>query len=57
MISVSFYHVFIVNNGEKCPRGEVLARFYRPGGGVSPNKNLPGGFALGGGGRDDQAWN
>ena len=28
-----FFHVFIVNNWEKCPGGGVLVRFYRPGGG------------------------
>ena len=33
MISVSFFHVFIVNNWEKCPGGGVLAHFYRFGGG------------------------
>ena len=27
----SFFHVFTVNNGGKCPGGGVLARFYRPG--------------------------
>ena len=32
MISVSFFHVFMVNNRGKCPRGGVLARFYRLGG-------------------------
>ena len=33
MTSVSFFHVFIVNNRGNCPRGGVLARFCRPGGG------------------------
>ena len=32
MISVSFFHVFTLNNREKCTGGGVLARFYRPGG-------------------------
>ena len=32
MISISFFHVFIMNNLGKCPGGGVLARFYRPGG-------------------------
>ena len=32
MISVSFFHVFIVNTCGKCIRRGVLARFYRPGG-------------------------
>ena len=60
MISVSFFHVFIVNNGEKCPRGGVLARFYRPRGGGFELLFCPGGgkfahqkIAQG----DDQAWN
>ena len=30
MISISSFHVFIVNNGGKCPLGGVLAHFYRP---------------------------
>ena len=36
MISVSFFHVFIVNNWGKRPPPDVgvLARFYRPGMGV-----------------------
>ena len=66
MISVSFFHVFIVNNWEKCPWGGVLARFYRPGGGgfellfflgggEFAHQKLPGGFALRG--RDGQDWN
>ena len=61
MISVSFFHVFIVNNREKCPEGGVLARFYWPGGrgfelsfcpgwGIRPSKILLVDFALGGGG-------
>ena len=33
MISVSFFHVLIVNNCGKCPGGGVSARFYRPGDG------------------------
>ena len=56
MISVSFFHVFIVNNREKCPGGGVLARFYRPGGGgellfcprggeFAHQKNCPGGWS------------
>ena len=60
MISVSFFHVFIVNNWGKCPWGGVFARFYRPGGrwgfelflpggGNSTVKKLPRG--------DGQAWN
>ena len=64
MISVSFFHVFIVNNREKCPRGGVLARFYGHGVGVlksffaqgvgnSPIKKIAWGFCPGGG----QAWN
>ena len=60
MMSVSFFHVFMVNNRGKCPGGGVLARFYRPGGvgvlnflfargvGNLPVKKLPGGFAWGG---------
>ena len=55
MISVSFFHVFIVNNGEKCPGGGVLAHFNRPGAGgfellffpgnegFAHQKNCPGG--------------
>ena len=61
MISVSFFHVFIVNKSGKCPGGGVLARFIGPGGrgfelsfcpgvGNSPIKNLP---EEG----DGQAWN
>ena len=64
MISVSFFHVFIVNNWEKCPRGGVLARFYRPGGGgferffarggeFTHQKNCLGGLP----GGDSQVWN
>ena len=34
MTSVSLFHVFIVNNGEKCPRGGVLHRFIDPGVGL-----------------------
>ena len=34
MISVSFFHVFMVNNWEKCPGGGVLARFIGSGVGV-----------------------
>ena len=57
MIFASFFHVFIVDNWEKCPRGGVLARFYRPRGGgfellVCPGggefahqKNCPGGWS------------
>ena len=59
MIFVAFFHVFRVNNLEKCPRGGVLARFIGPGGG-SLNSFLPGGgefahqkIARG----DGQAWN
>ena len=59
MISVSFFHVIIVNNGEKCPRGGVLSRIYRPGGGVlnfffargwgiRPSKKIARGFCPGG---------
>ena len=56
MIYVSFFHVFTVNNREKCPGGGVLARFYRPGGGgfgllfcpqggeFAHQKNCPGGM-------------
>ena len=55
MISVSFFHVFIVNVEENAlPGGGVLARFYRPGDGsfklflpggwgIRPSKQLPGG--------------
>ena len=32
MSSVSFFHVFIVNNWEKCPWGWGFVLFYRPGG-------------------------
>ena len=64
MISVAFFHVFMVNNQEKCPRDLVLARFYRPGGGGfellfcpgvgnSPIKKIAWRFAR----RDGQAWN
>ena len=53
MISVSFFHVFIVNNLRRMPGGEVLARLLGPGGdfellfclrvGNSPiKKNCPG---------------
>ena len=59
MISVLFFHVFLVNNWGKYPGGGVLARFYRPGesgfelsfcpgGGICPSKKLPRGFAGGG---------
>ena len=41
MISISFFHVFIVNNLGKCLRGGVSARFYRLEGS---------GFCQGGGG-------
>ena len=56
MISVWFFHVFILNNWEKFPGGGVLARFYRPQGwgfwtpflpggwGIRPSKKLPGGM-------------
>ena len=53
MISVSFFHVFIVNNREKYPRGGALAHFYRVGVLNSffarglrnrPSKKLPGGM-------------
>ena len=60
MIFVSFFHVFMVNNCGKCPRGGVLARFIGPGVGVlnflfaqgvgnSPIKKLPGVLPWGGG--------
>ena len=49
-----------MNNREKCPRGGVLARFYRGvgvlnsffarGWGIRPSKKLRGDFAQGGGG-------
>ena len=32
MISVSFFHVFIISYWENAPGGEVLSRFYRSGG-------------------------
>ena len=56
MISVSFFHVFMVNNRGKFPGGEVLARFigpvgrgfelsFCPGGGeFAHQKNCPGGM-------------
>ena len=60
MISVSFFHDFIVNIEENAPGGGVLALFIGTGGGVlnsffaqgvgiCPSKNCPGG--------DGQAWN
>ena len=52
----------LVNNREKCPRGGVLAHFYRPGGGGFELLFCPGGgeFAhqkIAPGEGDGQAWN
>ena len=55
MISLSFFHAFIVNIEENAPGGGVSARFYRLGGGpfefffargwgIRPSKKLPGGL-------------
>ena len=55
MISVSFFHVFTVNNKKNAPGGGVFARFYRPGGGsfevlfargwgIRPSQKLAGGM-------------
>ena len=61
IISVSFFMFLLCIIEENAPRGGVLARFYRPGGGGlkfllprgeggdSPTKKLPGG--------DGKAWN
>ena len=59
MISVSFFHVFMVNNWRNAPGGGVLARFYRSGRwgfwtlfcprvGNSPIKKIARGFCPGG---------
>ena len=42
MISVLFFHVFIVNNWRKCPRGWGFSSFYRPGGGSFSTLFCPG---------------
>ena len=42
MTSVSFFHVFIVNNCGKFPGVGVLNSFFAQGLGIRPSKNCPG---------------